>query len=619
MKNIFGTRSSRAFVESISEQFFSLRLKPGASSARGMALGKNPETCEIVRLSDDALKLGALLVGPPGRGKSIAIRQIVRQLVRRKLKKGHGFALIDPHGDTASWALQFIAATAPELAPQVYYLDFRQQQMALSLNVLRASADPAFIAASFTEAALKAHSGQLSSTETPLLRRVLALLFETLCRCDLTIADYRWFLQRGPSERGVSEAVLARLPNGRDAQQLTSFWNEVSEMPAAVFNAHVLGPLNRLQPLNSCVSIRRMLGNPAAASLDFLPVMDDGSIVIVDASIHGGTNVSVDAQRLFLGILVQSFRVAFAQRTPNKSRPFTLVMDEFAQYCPGDFGAVWSQSRKFGLEVVAALQGLSMLELEAGDVRLVQAAKAIPNRMIFGGLPLDETKMWAELSFLAQIDPDQVKYQGTTPIFEPVPTKVRMTSTSESESEGEVETDAESQSENHAAASGNVVDADGNITSTSNSEARGSGSGRSSTRGTQRSRTRGSTITEQYVTFFKKELKADTPVYRQIEEQLFIFAQRMHLAPTGICTFVSLSETPVPCMFPHRKDLDLSVDDMQRFLDAVFDKPVYSPPSEIDRLLEERNCQLLEAGEPQVTVLESPFATKRKTKVRSTK
>lgn len=598
-------RAARStFLEELYRKYIETPAGGAARPVPGDALvvGRDPVT-EVARyFTPDDLFLHLHAIGMWGSGKSNFLRRLCHQLVRRKRRTGCGFALIDPHGDAAEYVLALIASQAPALAPEVFYLDFSNTHPVLGIDPLRVYEQDQgayYTACAAAEATLKAF-GALNSQDLPQLRRVLVALYEALIYTGLSVSDARYFLFSGDSDRAVLRGVLDRMPLDGVAGVTRGFWEHYLKQPAHTADNYAAPPLNRLDPLMKTPVLKRLVSG-ATIGLDFKDLMDRGGIGLFNLGLSKGSGVTVDAQHLFAALLVQQFRQVIPQRTPNKAKPFTLVLDEFGDYCPADFARVLTGSRKFRVGIVFAHQNLGQLITKDQDRTLIETALMIPNRIVFGGLPLDEAKLLAQQMYLAELDPEAIKYWPETVTWDPVPTKVVNYGESHSGSDTRAEGGA-------AGEGGGDVDSESVSTDPETGDAVGhqAGASRSSSwsRSSQwsfsSSTSWSKTAQEAWVTFYKERIQKGTPVYRQIDEQVFTFARDLVLAPVGQGVLNRRGERPVTCRVPHMKDIDYTDDEIAAFLEAMYAKEQYRLPAAVDELLVARERKLLEFTDPQV-------------------
>lgn len=598
---------------------------PGESGPPPDALiiGKDPARLEPRYLTFEDLETSMLLAGGPGAGKSVCIRTLIRQLLRRRKTTGEGFTCIDP-GNTASWILYEIATYHPELAPYVYYADLTQTAGAvLSYNHLAHVTHPHFAAATMAEEFLRT-GGARSSMEKPLVSKVLRILIQTLIELNLTLADAHYFLESGPSERAVAQHLLKGLP---ETSRLRRFWTNLVTKSKQSQEISVLGPSLRLE-LTNAPALRRMIAAPLSASFDPKPFMDQGGIGVINLSMTNA-GVTRDERNTMASLFVQGFMQAYPKRSADRSLRHTLLIDEAGLLLPrnGGFEECIVEARKFSLTTVIICQALSQL-IHDEDTTLHDVCMALPTKLVFGNLPLSDCRTLAEDLYIRELDVFRVKHQHSRLVHDPVLRKVLVSSWTEGESEtdsesrtttrstgtteGTTETYGSSTGAMSSASTGETYGDDGSLTHEQRNVARGesqthshsSGSSRSWTtgeaeseqRGTARTRSRSSTTAEQWITDHVARRELLPPEFMRLEEQIHMKAQHLRLLPQGRAVLLRPGEAPCDVQVDIAPDHDLTMEQIRNFLTAMFDKPCYAAPEEIDRLIEERETHILRAA-----------------------
>lgn len=568
--------------------------------ADALVIGSDPVSGEPLYFTMEDMATSMVVAGGTGSGKSYTLRAISFALLKRAKRYGEGLALIDVHGSLATWLLFAIAQHFPELAARVFYTDFAQRLgKVLGCNpLLGASSRPHFAAGSTTEILLRTYGAQ-NSAQKPLVARVLHNVVAALIALDLPLTHARYFLERGPREWAIFKGLVQSLPPNSSVR---SFWDDfaakATKSPATA-DSYVLGPANRISPLIEPPACKRMLAAPAA-SVDFRALMDEGGIAIINLS-RMNADVTLDAQLAFAGLLCQAFRQRFEERHPDRARPFTLVADEFGLFAPHSFADILVGARKFNLRTVTAFQALSQLIPADGDRTLHDTILAVPCKLLMGNLPFADCKILAEESYLRSIDAERVKHEHQRIVWDPVLKKV--TARSRTWTEGESESESTSESHGHGRSSSETT-GDGagrESASTGESDSGSTTAQRSSSSQTSYSETE----SEQWITDHKERIETGPPQFSPLEEQVFEAAKHLKLAARGHGVLVRPGREPLDIRINSHPESGLVMEDIQAFLAEVFDKPVYLPAEEIDRLLEEREERMIAEATKKPRVVRS--------------
>ncbi len=251
-----------------------------------------------------------------------------------------------------------------------------------------------------------------------------------------------------------------------------------------------------------------------------------------------------------------------------------------------------------------------------GDDELLNTLLQVPNRLVHGGYGAPDALRIAQTVFMQDVDPDLVKFEDERIAHDPE-TKlftVRSKTTGGSESEGVTRTTGqtctvqETQTDTVAEGKTEHTEHDGATNSrvSTGGTARATSDARMDTEGETLSKTTNWSETEsqQFVTVHKARKEKTGRQFRSIDEQLFIFAQRLARAPVGLAQFARNGEAPRPCQVTYHPDLDYTDEQIEAFMEAVYtgrQRALYQIPEVVDQELEERETRLLEKSKPVVT------------------
>ena len=297
------------------------------------------------RLSHADRRRHVYLIGKTGTGKST----LLYNFMAADLARGHGFALLDPHGDLAEAVADSVPAWRTN---DVIYLDPSDLAFPIGINPLagvesdRRPLVAAHIVAAFQHIWGNSWGPRLEYILTNALRLLLDAPGSTLLGLPRLLSDERY-----------RNRLLAQ---SRDPM-VRGFWlNEFAAYDERFQNEAIAPVQNKIGTLLSPPAIRNILGQPRSG-IDIRRVMDDGHILIVNLS-KGRLG---EAPTHLLGAFIAT---AFAQATegranvPEAERPdFTLYADEFQSFATDSFAAILSEARKYRLALVLAHQFLGQL------------------------------------------------------------------------------------------------------------------------------------------------------------------------------------------------------------------------------------------------------------------
>lgn len=285
------------------------------------------------------------LVGKTGTGKST----LLLNMMLADLDRGHGFALLDPHGDLAT----AVADAVPRRRTNdVIYLDPADLDYPIGFNPLykvapdRRPLVAAHLVAAFQHIWGSSWGPRLEYVLTNALRLLLESPGTTLLGLPRLLADENY-----------RRSLLA---HARDPV-IRAFW--LTEFPAwneRYANEAIAPVQNKVGTLLGPPVLRNMLGQPRSA-IDIRRIMDQGRVLIVNLA-KGKLG---DAPTRLLGAFLAT---AFAQGAqsradvPESERPdFTLYADEFQNFATTSFAEILSEARKYRLALVLAHQFVGQL------------------------------------------------------------------------------------------------------------------------------------------------------------------------------------------------------------------------------------------------------------------
>ncbi|MXP48224.1 type IV secretion system DNA-binding domain-containing protein [Altererythrobacter luteolus] len=282
------------------------------------------------------------LVGQTGTGKSTLLLNIALQ----DAKAGHGFCLIDPHGDLAS-------SLSRQLGQKHIYWDIADPISPYGYNPLTRVSAPLrpLIASGLIDALKKQWSDAWGPRMEHLLRHAILALLEQ-DRADLS--DIIRLYIDSDFRKGV-------VANVRDPQ-VNQFWTrEYARMNYRTAFDGVAPIANKLGALLASPQFRRALCEPKEP-LRFRALMDEGGILIINLA---KGRLGTDNANVMGGLIVSSImNAAFSRSTipENERRPFFLAVDEFHNFTSQSFADMLPESRKYGLSLTLAHQHLLQLD-----------------------------------------------------------------------------------------------------------------------------------------------------------------------------------------------------------------------------------------------------------------
>lgn len=310
---------------------------------RPIVLGTLPSG-EMAALARADRRRHLYLIGKTGTGKST----LLYNLMAADAEGGHGFALLDPHGDLA----MMVADSLPPQRIDAIYVDPADLSHAVGFNPLHAVApDRRSLVTAHIVAAFRHIWGTSWGPRLEyILTEALRLLLDT----------------PGTSLLGLPRLLVDEGYRGRLLKQACDplvrvFWQtEFATYPQRL-QAEAVAPIqNKIGTLLAAPAIRNMLGQPRS-TLDIPRIMDRGQVLLVNlAKGRLGEGPAHLLGALFATAFAQA-AAARADRPEHDRRDFTLYADEFQNFATDSFAGILSEARKYRLSLVLAHQFLGQL------------------------------------------------------------------------------------------------------------------------------------------------------------------------------------------------------------------------------------------------------------------
>ncbi len=286
------------------------------------------------------------IIGQTGAGKSGTLELFALS----DIFHGHGYAIIDPHGDFAVNNLRFIPGSRLD---DVVYFNPADTAFPLGFNPLEVT-NPSQKSNISSEVigVLKRMFGESWGPRLEYILRytILALLD----RPETTMLD----ITRMLTDKKFRNETLSYCTD----TVVLNFWKIEFASWNDKFQSEAIAPvLNKVGAFTANPVIRNIIGQPKS-TFNIRKIMDEGKILVVNLSkgLIGEDNASI------LGaFLVTKVQLAAMSRSdiPNIAdrRPFYLYVDEFQNFATDSFATILSEARKYGLNLTVANQYISQM------------------------------------------------------------------------------------------------------------------------------------------------------------------------------------------------------------------------------------------------------------------
>jgi len=286
------------------------------------------------------------ILGKTNTGKSTLIKNMVASDIRR----GHGAALIDPHGDLAGSLLDLIPDSRIK---DVIYFNPADLEYPIAFNPFEdVKPEKRHLVTSGLIAVFKKVSGDFWGPRMEhILRNAILTLLE---QPESVLSDIPLLLTDKYFRLNMVEKISNR--------NVRNFWMSEFEKYTAWTRSEATAPiLNRIGQFLSTTLIHNIIGQPKSA-FDLREIMDSGKILIADLS---KGKIGDDNCSLLGSLLVTKLQLAAMSRADSpegQRKPFYLFVDELHSFLTLSFADILSEARKYGLYLVMSHQYIDQLD-----------------------------------------------------------------------------------------------------------------------------------------------------------------------------------------------------------------------------------------------------------------
>lgn len=294
------------------------------------------------------------ILGKTGTGKST----LLESLMLSDMKKGYGFALLDPHGDL----VKRVKAQIPwSRRDDVIDFDVADKNQPYGFNPLaNVSVDKRPLACS---GLIQVFKHLWLDSWGPRLEYILR-------NCLLSLLDYPNSnlsdILKLLSDKEFRKKVIPFISN----KQIKEFWLKEYDKYPERLRTEAISPIqNKVGAFLVHPLLQRILTNPQKP-LSLRKIMDEGNILLVNLA---KGSIGEDTSNLLGSLLISRFDLAALSRAnvPESDRQdYTLFLDEFHNFTTQSLVLMLSELRKYRLSLVLAHQYLTQLELPIRDAVL---------------------------------------------------------------------------------------------------------------------------------------------------------------------------------------------------------------------------------------------------------
>ncbi|MFC1676616.1 type IV secretory system conjugative DNA transfer family protein [Planctomycetota bacterium] len=319
------------------------KLEPLASLNYKLSEGTPIGTCNIagrkhtVCIPDDIRLCHTHLIGKPRQGKST----LEEHMIMDDIKKGHGVAVLDPHGDMVDRILSLLPE---EAIPRVVYFEPGNFDWVPLWNPLeRIPGQDIGRMADDLIGVLKSVVEGWGDRMENILRHSFFGLLHLSGGSFLDVCDVLRYGSKESEE--ISKLVLKVIQNELARQ----YWKyDLKKYKADEFGP----PRNKLSKLLVSGTISLMLSQPHSA-FNFRRIMDDGMIFLANLS----SNIGTEVKKILGGFMVAIIHMTALGRSEiarERRRPFHMYLDEGYLFVTDSIEDIITNTPKYGVSLTIA-------------------------------------------------------------------------------------------------------------------------------------------------------------------------------------------------------------------------------------------------------------------------
>ncbi|TSC75057.1 MAG: Uncharacterized protein G01um101433_953 [Parcubacteria group bacterium Gr01-1014_33] len=285
------------------------------------------------------------IVGKSGVGKS----KLLELLARQDIGYGHGLCFIDPHGDVIEEILKFIPE---ERIEDVIIIDPSDAEWPVSFNPLQKV--PPELKHQMAQGLIEVMEKQFGANWTPRLEHVFR--FTTLALLDYPEATMRGMISM-LTDRPYRQKVIEYITDDMVKRFFAVEFADWSEK----FDTDAIIPLvNKLGQFLSMPALRNIFAQKEN-KIDFEEIMNHQKILLINLS---KGKIGEENSSFFGSMFITKIKqagMARAEMPEEKREDFYLYADEFHNLVTDSFVNLFSEARKYGVNLTVAHQYTSQL------------------------------------------------------------------------------------------------------------------------------------------------------------------------------------------------------------------------------------------------------------------
>ncbi|MBI3626438.1 type IV secretory system conjugative DNA transfer family protein [Candidatus Uhrbacteria bacterium] len=305
------------------------------------------------------------IAGKSGSGKS----KLLEKLIADDIKAHKGVCVIDPHGDLIQALFYHVPASRIE---DVVYFSPSDMNFPIAFNPLENVSRE--FKQQVTQGLIEIFHKFFGADWTPKIEHVFR--FTVLALLDFKKATLMG-MQKMLTDRAYRQMVIAEIQD----HVVKKFWaNEFSSWSEKFDNEAIVPLINKLGQFLSNEMVRNIVAQPKN-KVDFDAIMNKEKILFVELSKGklGEENSSLLGSLLITKIEQQGMARAFIAQQDRKD--FYLYVDEFQNFATKTFDNIFSEARKYRLDLTVSHQYLGQLSDSAKQTIFGNVGSMITFRM----------------------------------------------------------------------------------------------------------------------------------------------------------------------------------------------------------------------------------------------
>ncbi|MCB9798174.1 type IV secretion system DNA-binding domain-containing protein [Candidatus Nomurabacteria bacterium] len=307
----------------------------------------------------------AYILGKSGMGKTC----FMENLIRSDIESGQGVAVVDPHGDLVKGLMQCIPN---ERVNDVVYIDPTLPSYTISFNPF--ASVPAHMRQHVCQSLIEVFRKQFQSSWSPRMEHLFRF-------ATLAMLEY---------EQGTLYGILQIITDSKYRQMVIENIND--EMTRRFFAVEFAGfsqkyeqeaitPLaNRLGAFFADPLLREIFSQ-SENKIHIPDILSKGKILFINMSkgVLGEQNASLLGS--FFLTMIEQGALARASEETDKRKSFYLYADEFQNVATESFISLFSESRKYAINITIANQYLSQIPKTLMDAVLGNTGNMVVFRL----------------------------------------------------------------------------------------------------------------------------------------------------------------------------------------------------------------------------------------------